>query len=73
VEVDGRRALVVETEATGESGFEPQGTRTYRYIVDMGDGSEVLVATSTLYITDAEYEDAKPILDAMIETLDFDE
>ena len=73
LEVDGRRALLVETEATGGSGFEPDGTRTYRYIIDMGDGSEVLVATSTLFIGDSEYEEAKPILDAMIETLDFDE
>lgn len=73
LEIDGRRALLVETEATGDSGFEPEGTRTYRYIVDMGDGSEVLVAASTLYVSDSEYEEAKPVLDAMIETLDFDE
>lgn len=71
--VDGRRALVVETEASGQSGFEPEGTRTYRYVIDMGDGSEVLVATSTQYVDDAAYEEAKPILDAMMETLDFDE
>ena len=71
--IDGRPGFAVETESTGSSGFEPEGTRTYRYIVDMGDGSEVLVSTSTQYVDEAEYEEAKPILDAMMGTLDFDD
>lgn len=72
-EIDGRQAVVLETEATGSGGFEPAGTRSYRYIVGMDDGSQLLVATSTLYIGEAEYEDTKGILDWMMETLDLDD
>lgn len=69
--VDGREALVVETEATREGGFTPEGTLTYVYVVDMADGRQLLAQTTTLYIDQDEYEDAKQILDAMMETLEF--
>lgn len=71
--VDGRSAVAMETEATGAGGFTPEGTRTYAYVVALADGRQLLAQTTTVYIDEETYADAKPILDAMMESLEFDD
>lgn len=67
LEVDGGRAARLETEATGE-GMTPEGTLSYRYVVDLDD--ERTLIASTYEVGDLDYEDKKGVLDRMVETLE---
>ncbi len=64
-EVDGRRAIARETEATGDA-LLPAGVRGYQYLVDL-DG-ETLVA-STYDVEGLDFERNRSVLDRMAETL----
>lgn len=60
--VDGRPAVIIESEATG-TGLFPQGRRYYRYLVDLG--SKTLVAV-TYDIPKLDYERNKQVLDKIM-------
>ena len=65
--VDGRPALRVEAEASGE-GLAPRGMRSLRYVIDLGGGKSLIAST---HDTDAgKYESEKRILGVMVESLD---
>ncbi len=59
----GRKAFRVEVEATGE-GLADRGTRTLRYVIDLGGGRTLIAST---HRTDDSYEQNKEILGRMIE------
>lgn len=67
--VDGRRAIVLQTEAS-EDGFDPAGTRYYQYWIDMGD-DWLVAGTSDGPTWVGEFEDNAEILDAMMDSLTF--
>lgn len=66
--VNGRPAVVIESESTGE-GLLDRGTLTYRYVVDLGDGRAVDASTRTTEGLD--YDANKAVLDAMMASLEF--
>jgi hypothetical protein len=65
--VDGRRAMRIEGETTGE-GLHDRGIRSYQYIVDLGDTTMV---ASTYEAGSLPLERKRRILDAMMATFDF--
>ena len=65
--VDGRGAMRIESESTGE-GLYDAGIRSYQYFVDLGDTT--LIAT-TYGSGSLPLERKRRILDAMMATLDF--
>ena len=65
--VDGRDAMRIESESTGE-GLHDAGIRSYQYVVDLGDTT--LIAT-TYGAGSLPLERKRRILDAMMTTLDF--
>jgi hypothetical protein len=67
--VDGREAMRIEGETTGE-GLHDRGIRSYQYFVDLGDTT--LVA-STYDVGSLPFERKRSILDAMMATFDFRE
>ena len=73
VTLDGHDARVVEREPTPSAGFVPEGSRVYQYIIELDDGRQLTAITDNILQDDARYEEAKPILDAMMETLDLDD
>ena len=65
--VDGRPALRIEAEASGE-GLAPRGMRSLRYVIDLGGGKSLIATT---HDTDsANYESEKRTLAVMVESLD---
>lgn len=64
--IDGRRAVRVETESTGEL-LLPEGVRSYRYAVDL-DGETFVAATFGVEALD--FETNKDVLDQMMDSLD---
>ncbi len=71
--VDGRDTRVVEMEPEPQAGFVPEGSRMYRYVVEIDDGRQLVATTDDILQDDARYEEAKPILDAMMDTLEIDD
>jgi hypothetical protein len=68
-EVDGRDAIHRLTESTG-GGLRPEGIRAYQYLVDLA--GETLIAST--YDVDGEDFDAnREVLDAMMESLRWEE
>jgi hypothetical protein len=65
--VDGREALRIESETTGE-GLHDRGIRFYRYLVDLGDTTMV---AATYDAGTLPFERKRRILDAMMATFDF--
>ncbi len=65
--VDGREAVRIESEATGEALY-PAGLRAYQYFVDLGDTTMV---AGTYDAGTFPYERKRRILDAMMATFDF--
>lgn len=65
--VDERRALRVETVASGE-GLYPEGTVQYQYIVDL-PGERTLVAHTNDALAADIWPDSKGVLDGMIDRL----
>lgn len=68
--VDGRTAVRMEAESTGE-GLHDRGLRSYHYFIDLG-GAMTIVAT-THGVGDTPFERKRRILDAMMATLEFHE
>jgi hypothetical protein len=66
-EVDGRRAVRMETELTQDL-LRPAGSRAYHYFVELGD--RTLIA-ETYDLGELDYERKRRILDGMVETLRF--
>ncbi len=71
--IDGREARVVELEPEPQAGFVPEGSRMYRYVVEIDDGRQLMATTDNILQDDARYDEAKPILDAMMDTLEIDD
>jgi predicted small lipoprotein YifL len=67
--VDGREALRLESETTGE-GLHDRGIRMYQYFVDLGD-TTMVAATHDVGVL--PFERKRRILDAMMATFDFRE
>jgi len=67
--VDGREALRIESETTGE-GLHDRGIRMYQYFVDLGDTTMV---ASTHAVGALPFERKRRILDAMMATFTFQE
>ncbi|HEX8619680.1 MAG TPA: hypothetical protein VF911_19015 [Thermoanaerobaculia bacterium] len=67
VTVAGRNAFRVEIEATGE-GLADRGTRTLRYVVDLGAGRTLIAST---HRTGDSYEQNQEILGRMMESVTF--
>jgi hypothetical protein len=65
--VDGREAMRIEGESTGE-GLHDRGIRSYQYVVDLGDTSMIAV---TYDVGEPAFERKRQVLDAMMATLDF--
>jgi len=65
--LNGRPAVVVETEAAG-GGLLPAGRRTYRYLIDFKDQTLVI---RTYDVPNQSYETNKQVLDRMAESLGF--
>jgi hypothetical protein len=66
--VAGRRAVLVETTATGEGESEP-GERRYGYVVDRDGRAFVVLATGLP--GDARYDDFKAVVDEAVQTVRF--
>ncbi|MEC4818238.1 MAG: S-layer homology domain-containing protein [Scytonema sp. PMC 1069.18] len=66
ITIDGRQAVVIETEATG-FGLLPEGRLSYKYVIDFGD--RTLVAT-TYDVPNQDYQRNKQVLDRMVDSLD---
>jgi hypothetical protein len=64
--VAGRRAVRVEVEATGQA-LLPEGVRSYRYHVDLGDRT---LSATTHDVDNLDYEANKRILDQMMQTVE---
>jgi hypothetical protein len=65
--VDGRDAWRVEAEATGE-GLPSAGFRSLRYVVDLGDGRNLIATT---HDTDpGDYQRDQEVLRQMVQSLD---
>ena len=71
--VDGRPATVWETEATNGTSFTPAGSRTYQYVIELEDGSQLVAITDSVHQDEEDYEATKPILDAMMDSLELDD
>ncbi|MFW6359290.1 MAG: S-layer homology domain-containing protein [Chroococcales cyanobacterium] len=67
--VDGRQAVVMETEATG-MGLLPEGRRSYHYLIDFGDST--LIAR-TYNVPNQPYQQNQQVLDQMMNTINFTE
>lgn len=67
--VDGRTAVRMEAESTGE-GLHDRGLRSYHYFIDLG--AMTMVAT-THGVGDMPFDRKRRILDAMMATLEFHE
>ncbi len=65
--VDGREAMRVEGETTGE-GLHDRGIRSYQYLVNLGDTTMI---AATYDVGDVPFERKRRILDAMMATFDF--
>jgi hypothetical protein len=65
--VDGREALRIDSETTGE-GLYDTGIRIYQYFVDLGDSTMV---ASTFDAGEPPFERKRRILDAMMRSFDF--
>jgi len=70
--VDDRDARVMETEPAPQPGFVPEGSRIYRYIVELHDGRQLVASTDNILQDDAAYQQSKNVLDAMMESLELD-
>jgi hypothetical protein len=68
-EVDGRTAYRLEAEQT-EDGIIPEGTRSVRYVVDLGE--DALIAAS-YDVGDPPLDEKVEVLDEMMERLRFEE
>lgn len=68
--VGGRQATRIESVAA-EGGFEPAGTQTYSYWIELGDGTWLVASTSDGPNWVGNYEENKATLDAMMESLTF--
>lgn len=66
-EIAGRRAIRLETSATEDAPLRQAGALVTRWIVDLGR-EQTVVATARANAP-VEYEEARDVLDAMIETL----
>jgi len=66
-------ARVVEIEPAPQAGFVPEGSRIYRYIIELDDGRQLVATTDDILQDDARYEESKPILDAMMATLEIED
>lgn len=64
--VDGHEAVVVEVRSTGEA-MLPEGVRSYRYAVDLGDRRLVAI---THDVGAPAYEQTRQVLDQMMDTID---
>ena len=69
--VGGRPATRIESVAA-EGGFEPAGTQTYSYWIELSDGTWLVASTSDGPNWVGDYEENKAILDAMMESLTFE-
>jgi hypothetical protein len=67
--VDGHDARILETEPAPQPGFVPEGSRVYRYLIEVDDGRRLVATTDNILQDDAAYEASKDVLDAMMETL----
>jgi hypothetical protein len=65
--VDGREAIRIEAETTGE-GLHDRGIRSYQYLVDLGDTTMV---AATYDVGELSFERKRVVLDAMMATFDF--
>lgn len=68
--VGGRPATRIESVAE-DGGFEPAGTRTYSYWIELNDGTWLVASTSDGPNWVGDYEDNRATLDAMMESLTF--
>lgn len=64
--VAGRDALVVDARSTGGA-LLPEGTRSHRYVVDLGERTMIASTDDT---GDASLDERRRILEAMVETLE---
>ena len=71
--IDDREARVIETEPEPQAGFVPEGSRLYRYIVELEDGRQLVATTDDILQDEARYEESKPILDSMMDTLEIED
>lgn len=67
--VDGRDAVVVEWTSTGEAAV-PEGIRSYRYLVDLGEDRTLMVAAYE--IGEPPFDEYRQAVDAMVESLDLE-
>ena len=66
--IAGRNAVWMLTESSG-SALVPDGTTTYMYVIDLGDGQSFIAVTRDL--AGQDFEENRDILDRMVETLSF--
>ncbi len=64
--VNGREAVQIESEATGEA-LHPEGVRSYQYFVNLGDTTMI---ASTYDGGTFPYDRKRRVLDAMLATFD---
>jgi len=69
--VDGREAIVTESESNGR-GLIPEGVTSYRYVISLDNGSRIMLA-STYDYAGQPYDRNKQVLDQMIGTLNLDQ
>ena len=70
--VGGRAAFVTESQVA-EDGFEPAGTRHYDYWIEIGPDTWLVAGTSDAPNFVGDYDENKEVLDAMMESLRFEE
>lgn len=71
--VDGHEARIIEREPDPQPGFIQEGELIYQYVITLEGGDELVATTDTINQEEAAYEESKPILDAMMGTIEIDD
>lgn len=71
--VAGREAVVREEQPEPQPGFVPEGSLVYRYAIELGEDRYLLASTDSILQDEAAYDETRPILDAMMSTIEIED
>jgi hypothetical protein len=71
--IDGHDAVVTEIQPEPSEGFVPEGSLIYRYEIQLSEGRRLVASTDNILQDDSRYQESKPILDAMMATLEIED
>lgn len=73
VTVDGRDAVAREVEVPPQPGFVPEDSVAYEYVVELEGDRSLVAAADNIQVDDATYQDARPVLDRMMGTMEIED